>query len=151
MLSLRLLLLWVHLAGVVVWFGAIAYFLLVLRPAVRGSGMERREWYRLLREIKGRLRRVVGVALAAILLSGIGLAHARGLWRTDVWSIGTYGQAFVLKLLLVALLIGIFATALPLIERIQVPVQRGRAFVWTHAVALAIGSAAALLGLFLHG
>jgi uncharacterized membrane protein len=151
MLSLRLLLLWVHLAGVVVWFGAIAYFLLVLRPAVRGSGMERREWYRLLREIKGRLRRVVGGALVAIVASGVWLAHERGLWRADLWSLGPYGQAFALKLLLVALLIGIFLTALPLIERIELPVKRGRAFVWTHAVALAIGSATALLGLFLHG
>lgn len=32
--ALRGLVLWIHLAGVVVWFGAVAYFLLVLRPAV---------------------------------------------------------------------------------------------------------------------
>jgi uncharacterized membrane protein len=151
MLSARLLFLWLHLAGVVVWFGAIAYFLLVLRPAVRRSGMERREWYRLLRHIKGRLRWVVGVALLAIVVSGVMLAESRGLWRADIWATGLYGQVFVVKLLLVAILIGIFAGALPIIERIRTPVRRGRAFLWTHVIALVVGSATAWLGLFLHG
>lgn len=148
---LRALVLWVHLAGVVVWFGAIAYFLLVLRPAVRTAGMERRQWYLLLRQIKHRLRRVVGGALVAIVVSGLIQAGDRGVLRWDLASLGGYGRVFAWKMVIVVVLIGIFLTALPLIERIESPMRRGRAFVWTHAVALSLGAAAAYLGLLLHG
>jgi uncharacterized membrane protein len=135
----------------VVWFGAIAYFLLVLRPAVRSSEMQRAQWYLLLRQIKRRLQRVVGAALVAIVASGLVLANWRGWLRWDLWAIGLYGRVFLIKLLLVAILIGIYLTALSLIERIETPVRRGQAFVWTHSVALVIGSVAAFLGLLLHG
>lgn len=148
---LRALVLWIHLAGVVVWFGAVAYFLLVLRPAVRASGMQRTQWYLLLRQIKRRLRLVVGAALAAILLSGLVQARWRHLLRWDLWSSGPYGRLFVVKLLLFAALLGIYLTALPMIERIRVPARRGKLFVWTHVAALVLGSLAAFLGLLLHG
>ena len=69
----------VHLCGVVVWMGAVAYYLLILRPALSTAGLERRERYALLVAIKARLRRVVGVALAAIVVSGLVSAHFRGL------------------------------------------------------------------------
>lgn len=148
---LRGFVLWVHLAGVVVWFGAVAYFLLVLRPAVRASGMRRSEWYLLLRYLKRRLRRVVGGAVAAILASGLVLAHARGLLSAPPWALGWPGRVFGAKLVLVAALVATYLAALPLIERIPVPRARGRAFVWTHAGALALGAAAAFLGFLLHG
>lgn len=143
--------LWIHLAGVVVWFGAIAYFLLILRPAVRASAIERTQWYLLLRQIKRRLRPVVGTALVAILVSGLVQARWRGVLRWDLWSMGSYGRLFLLKLLLVGILVGIYLTALPLIERIKVPARRGQAFVWTHIAALVLGSIAAFLGLLVHG
>lgn len=147
----RGLVLWVHLAGVVIWFGAVAYFLLVLRPAVRASGMQRPEWYLLLRHLKRRLRRVVGGAVVAVVASGLVLAHARGLLNAPPWALGWPGRIFGAKLALAALLVAVYLAALPLIERIRAPRARGRAFVWTHAAALALGSAAALLGLLLHG
>lgn len=148
---LRALLLWVHLAGAVVWFGAVAYFLLVLRPAFAASGMERRPWYLLLRALKYRLRRVVGVAVVAMLGSGLQLAHGRGLLRADLLATGTYGRVFAAKLVVVAILVAVFALALPIIERIPEPARRGRAFVWTHVAVLVLGSLAAYLGLLLHG
>lgn len=148
---LRSAVLWVHLAGVVVWFGAVAYFLLVLRPAVRAAEMERSQWYLLLRQIKRRLRRVVGGALAAIVASGLLLAHWRGLLRPEVWPADLYGRVFSLKLLLVLILVTIYLTALPTIARLEPPLRRGRAFVQVHGVALLIGSVAAFLGLLLHG
>lgn len=148
---LRALLLWVHLAGVVVWFGAVAYFLLVLRPAFAASGMERRPWYLLLRALKHRVRRVVAVAVVAMLGSGLLLAHGRGLLRADLLSSGTYERVFAAKMLVVAVLVVVFAGALPLIERIPEPVRRGRAFVRTHVAVLLLGAVAAFLGLLLHG
>ena len=62
----------VHLAGVVVWMGAVAYYLLVLRPAMAAAGLARRERYLLLLAIKARLRRVVGASVVAIVASGAG-------------------------------------------------------------------------------
>jgi uncharacterized membrane protein len=147
----RTLLLWVHIGGVVVWFGAIAYFLLVLRPAVAASGMERGQWYLLLRALKRRLRRVVGVAVAAVVLSGLLLADLRGLLRWQVVAGGGYGTLVALKLALAAALVLVFATALPLIGRIAEPLRRGRAFVWTHAGALVLGAAAVYVGILLRG
>lgn len=147
----RGLVLWVHLGGVVVWFGAVAYFLLVLRPAVRASRMQRREWYLLLRHLKRRLRQVVGGAVAATLASGLVLAHARGLLSAEPWALGWQGRVFTVKLALVAVLVAVYLAALPLIERIPVPRARGRAFVATHVAVLALGAAAAFLGLLLHG
>src|SRR5690606_26340964 len=140
-----------HLAGVVVWFGAVAYFLLILRPAVRAADMERSQWYLLLRQIKRRLRIVVGGAVITMILSGLWLASARGLLRTDLWSSGAYGRIFVLKMAVVASLIVIYLTALPLIARLEPPLRRGRAFTRVHIAALLLGAIAALLGLLLHG
>jgi uncharacterized membrane protein len=149
--ELRTLLLWVHIGGVVVWFGAIAYFLLVLRPAVAASGMERGQWYLLLRAVKRRLRRVVGVAVAAVVLSGLLLADLRGLLDWRVVSGGGYGSLVAMKLGLAAALVAVFLTALPLIGRIAQPVRRGRAFVWTHTGALVLGAAAVYVGILLRG
>jgi uncharacterized membrane protein len=144
--------LWIHLAGVVVWFGAVAYFLFILRPAVRSSQMERKQWYLLLRRIKDRLRLVVGIALLAIVSSGALLADWRGLLRTDLWSgAGLPGRVFLLKLLVVLLLVALYLAALPIISRLEPPVRRGRAFVQVHVAALLLGSVAAFLGLLIHG
>lgn len=148
---IRTVTLWVHLAGVVVWFGAVAYFLLVLRPAVRSAGMERSQWYLLLRQVKARLRRVVGGALAAIVASGVLLAHWRGLLSPDLWAAGAYPRIFLLKLSLVGILAVIYLTALPTIARLEPPLRRGRAFVVVHFAVLVIGSVVVFLGLLLHG
>lgn len=149
--GLRSVVLWVHLAGVVVWFGAVVYFLLVLRPAVKAAGMERSQWYLLLRQIKLRLQRVVGGALVALIASGLLLAHWRGLLRADLWSADSYGRVFLIKLVLVAALVTIYLTALPAIARLEPPLRRGRAFVVVHAAALSLGAITAFLGLLLHG
>ena len=152
MLLLRPLVLWLHLAGVVVWFGAVAYFLFILRPAVRRSGMDRRQWYLLLRHLKERLRRVVGAALFLIVVSGAVLADWRGLWTTGPWgTAGAYQRLFLAKLGIVAALVAIYLAALPLIARIEPAVRRGRVFVLVHAAALVLGSIAAFLGLMIHG
>ena len=151
MMWMRSTMLWLHLAGVVVWFGAVAYFLLVLRPAVRAAEMERGQWYLLLRQIKRRLQRVVGAALLAIVGSGVVLAHARGLLRADLWSAGVAGRVFLVKLVLVAVLVVIYLTALPAIARLEPALRRGKMFVHVHRLALLLGSIAAFLGLLLHG
>lgn len=149
--GLRTFLVWVHVGGVVVWFGAIAYFLLILRPAFAASGMERGQWYLLLRALKLRLRRVVGVAVAAVVASGLMLAHMRGLLYWPVLTGGGYGSLVAVKLALATTLVAVFAAALPLIERMPEPKRRGRAFVRTHVAALTLGAAAAFVGILLHG
>ena len=151
MMWMRSTMLWLHLAGVVVWFGAVAYFLFILRPAVRSAEMERGQWYLLLRQLKRRLQRVVGVAVLAIVGSGVVLAHARGLLRVDLWSAGPMGRVFLVKLVIVGVLVVIYLTALPAIARMAPPLRRGQAFVQVHRVALLLGAIAAFLGLVLHG
>ena len=125
----------VHVSGVVVWMGAVAYHLFVLNPAMRAADLDRPTRYALLRAIKRRIRIVVGIAVIAIVLSGIVNAQLRGLWTPTVVPPATV-HLFHLKLATAAVLILIFLTALPLLKRVQRPRLRGRLFTLVHAVVL---------------
>ena len=138
-----------HIAAVVVWFGAVAYYLFILRPALRRSGVERKAQYAILAEIRARLKRVVGVAVGVLLLSGLTLARLRGFVGSDVPMDPVRTRLFHAKLAVAALLVAIFLTALPLLRRVQAPRLRGRLFVATHAVVLALGAVAAAIGVIL--
>ena len=66
-------------------------------------------------------------------------------------SAGASGRVFLTKLVVVALLVVIYLTALPAIARLEPPLRRGKAFVHVHRVALLLGAIAGFLGLVLHG
>jgi uncharacterized membrane protein len=138
-----------HVAAVVVWFGAVAYYLLILRPALRRSGVDRRAQYAILGEIRARLKRVVGVAVAGLVLTGFVLARLRGLVGGDVPVDPMRVQLFHAKLVVAAILVAVFLTALPLLRRVRTPKLRGRLFVATHAVVLTLGAVAAAIGVVL--
>jgi uncharacterized membrane protein len=139
----------VHIAAVVVWFGAVAYYLLILRPALRRSGVERKAQYAILAEIRARLKRVVGVAVLVLVASGITLARLKGLLGGGVPVDPVRLRLFHLKLAVAALLVLVFLTALPLLRRVRTPKLRGRLFVATHVVVLALGAIAAAIGVVL--
>ena len=137
-----------HIAGVVVWMGAVAYYLLILRPALRASGLERKATYPLLVAIKARLRRVVGASIVVIVASGLYNAHVRGLLAPGAR--GTLrGEIFRWKMLVVSVLIVTFLVALPLLRRVRTPALRGRLFVAVHVFVLACGLLAAVAGVIL--
>jgi uncharacterized membrane protein len=138
-----------HLAAVVVWFGAVAYHLLILRPALRRSGGERKAQYAILAEIRARLKRVVGVAVLVLVTSGLTLARLRGLLGGDAPVDPARARLFHVKLAVAALLVLVFLTALPLLRRVRTPKLRGRLFVATHVVVLALGAIAAAIGVVL--
>jgi len=139
----------VHLAGVVVWMGAVAYYLFILRPAMRAAGFERRERYALLVAIKARLRRVVGVSVVAIVASGIVSARLRGLLGGGDPPPLFYRRVFAWKMVTVAILILIFLFALPLLERVRTGALRGRLFNAIHIIVLLLGLLAAAGGVML--
>ena len=138
-----------HVAAVVVWFGAVAYYLLILRPALRRSGVDRQAQYAILAEIRARLKRVVGVAVAVLVLSGFVLARLRGFVGGDVTADPMRVRLFHAKLVIAAILVAVFLTALPLLRRVRTPKLRGRLFVATHAVVLTLGAVAAAIGVLL--
>ena len=138
-----------HIAAVVVWFGAVAYYLLILRPALRRSGVERKAQYAILAEIRARLKRVVGVAVVVLVATGLTLARLRGLLGGDVPVDPVRTRLFHIKLGVAGILVLVFLTALPLLRRVQTPKLRGRLFVMTHAAVLALGAIAAAIGVFL--
>jgi uncharacterized membrane protein len=139
----------VHVAGVIVWLGAVAYHLLILFPALRASGIERPAYYAVVRAIKRRLRVVIGIAIVAIVVSGLVNAELRGLLN------GTNGYAplvrhlFYAKLVVVGVLVVTFLTALPLLQRVTVPKLRGRLFKAVHVAVLVLGLFAAAVGVIL--
>ena len=138
-----------HVAAVVVWFGAVAYYLLILRPALRRSGVDRHAQYAILGGIRARLKRVVGVAVVVLVLSGLTLARLRGFVGGDVPVDPMRVRLFHAKLGIAAILVAVFLTALPLLRRVRTPKLRGRLFVATHAVVLALGAVAAAIGVVL--
>ncbi len=138
-----------HIAGVVVWMGAVAYYLLILRPALHISGIERKATYPLLAAIKVRLRWVVGGAIIVIVASGLYNAHRRGLVGAAGGADEVHRHVFWWKMLVVLLLILIYIFALPLLARIHTGKLRGRLFVAVHVVVLTLGALAAAAGVFL--
>lgn len=143
--------LFTHLAGVVVWMGAVAYYLFILRPAMTMAGLERPARYALLVAIKRRLRLVVGIAVAAIVASGIVNARLRGLLGGDAPANAFAQQVFRWKMVVVGLLILIFLFALPALQRVRTGALRGRLFNLTHVVVLALGALATIGGILLAG
>jgi uncharacterized membrane protein len=144
--------LFAHIAGVVVWMGAVAYYLFVLRPAFRMAGMERRATYPLLSAIKSRLRRVVGAAIVVIVVSGLYNANRRGLLVASTPdAVDTfYHRVFFWKMIVVALLVLTFLVALPLLARVRTGKVRGRLFVLVHVAVLVLGAIAIGAGIMLN-
>lgn len=138
-----------HIGGVVVWMGAVAYYLLILRPALRMSGMGRKASYPLLAAVKARLRRVVGGAIVVIVVSGVYNAHRRGLLGAGGAASELQHRIFWWKMAIVLLLILTFIFALPLLARVRTGKVRGRLFVLVHIVVLALGVLAAGAGVLL--
>ncbi|NUQ20371.1 MAG: hypothetical protein HOQ09_05355 [Gemmatimonadaceae bacterium] len=139
----------VHLGAVVVWFGAVAYYPLILRPALRASAVERKAKYVILGAVKARLKIVVGGAVIALAASGLTLGWLRGFVGAGQATGVFHHRLFLVKLALGAALIVVFLTALPLLQQVQVPTRRARLFLATHLVVLALGLIAAGVGILL--
>jgi uncharacterized membrane protein len=139
-----------HIAGVVVWMGAVAYYLFILRPAMKMAGMERKSTYPLLSAIKSRLRRVVGISIVVIVASGLYNARLRGLIGSAAVADDLRRRIFMWKMVIVAVLILTFLFALPLLARIRTGKIRGRLFVAIHVVVLILGALAAGAGVLLR-
>lgn len=141
--------LFLHLAGVVVWMGAVAYYLLILQPALRMAGVERSVRYALLVAIKARLRRVVGVAIAVIIASGLVNARLRGLLGGATPADEASLRIFRWKMVVVAALVLVFLFALPALKRVKTGAVRGKLFNATHAIVLVLGALATAGGILL--
>ena len=139
----------VHIAGVVVWFGAVAYYLFILRPAMAMAGLERQARYALLVAIKARLRRVVGASVVAIVASGLVNARLRGLLGGPYVADELSRRVFAWKMVVAALLILVFLFALPALKLVRVGIWRGRLFNAVHVVVLVLGVLAAIGGILL--
>lgn len=139
-----------HIAGVVVWMGAVAYYLFVLRPAMKMAGMERKSTYPLLSAIKSRLRRVVGISIVVIVASGLYNAQLRGFIGSAAVADDMHRRIFMWKMVIVAVLILTFLFALPLLARVRTGKIRGWLFVAIHVAVLILGALAAGAGVLLR-
>ncbi|HEY0972056.1 MAG TPA: hypothetical protein VGE02_13905 [Gemmatimonadales bacterium] len=138
-----------HIGAVVAWFGAVAYYLAILRPAMRMAGIDRKAQYPLLVAIKHRLRVVVGAAVVVLVVTGTFNAWVLGLLGPAARADDPRVAIFHVKLGVAALLILTFLTALPLLRRVRTPAVRGRLFVAVHVAVLVLGVVAAGAGVLL--
>ena len=141
--------LFLHLAGVVVWMGAVAYYLFILQPAMRMAGVERPVRYALLVAIKARLRRVVGIAITVIIVSGLVNARLRGLLGGAALADEASRRIFRWKMAVVGALVLIFLFALPALKRVRTGAVRGKLFNLVHVVVLLLGALATAGGILL--
>lgn len=138
-----------HIAGVVVWMGAVAYYLFILRPAIKAASLERPTYYALVKAIKPRLQRAVGASIVVIVATGLFNAHLRGLLGPAAGGGDLRHRLFYWKMGIVTVLVLTFLTALPLLARVRTPKLRGRLFVGVHWMVLTLGLLAAAVGVFL--
>ena len=141
--------LFVHIAGVVVWMGAVAYYLFILQPALQMAGVERPTRYALLVAVKARLRLVVGLSVIAIVASGLVNAWLRGLLGGQAAADDFARRVFFWKMIVVGLLILIFLFALPALKRVRTGAVRGKLFNLTHVVVLVLGALATIGGILI--
>jgi uncharacterized membrane protein len=104
MLTLNLIMRWLHIFSAITAVGATIFLRLVLIPSLTGLPDEARAL--LLKNMSGRLRTLIHSAIGGIIISGLYNTHV--LWKT---SIGPYALVYVVKVSL-ALIIFIVAILL---------------------------------------
>jgi uncharacterized transporter YbjL len=104
MLTLNLIMRWLHIFSAITAVGATIFLRLVLIPSLTGLPDEARAL--LLKNMSGRLRTVIHSAIGGIIISGLYNTHV--LWKT---SIAPYALVYVVKVSL-ALIIFIVAILL---------------------------------------
>ena len=106
MITVNLLMRWLHIFSVIAAVGATLFLRLVLIPSMAEIQNDARA--QLLNSMAGRLRRLIHGAIGGILLSGLYNTHL--LWKT---SVAPYGMVYALKVMLalVVFMIAIFLTS----------------------------------------
>ena len=105
-LSFRLIILWLHILGVVIWVGGLLFQLLVITPTLTRAASVR-ERLRLGLSLEARFRSVMWPAVGLVLLTG--LYNVMNVWYAITLAGGSVPPTFVrvlgIKLLLVALML----------------------------------------------
>jgi len=132
---------WVHVTGVVIGVGGIAFLLLALTPALRGFQPEQR--HHLVKRVMDRFRWLLWGAMAAILLSGLYII--RQVYWEVAW--GKSWQLLTVKIVL-AFIVFVIALALTLPFKLFDRV-RARGRIWL-AVALGLSIAIIFIAAYLR-
>ena len=106
MITVNVLMRWLHIFSVIAAVGATVFLRLVLIPSMAEIQNDARA--QLLKSMAGRLRKLIHGAIGGILLSGLYNTHL--LWKT---SVAPYGMVYALKVMLalVVFMIAIFLTS----------------------------------------
>ncbi len=97
------LVMWIHLIAVVTWIGGLLFVPLVLKPALRGLTPESQQ-AQVLSRVGLRFRTIAWVSLITLILTGaFNMLYEGGSARLE----STWGAVLMLKLLLVAIAVGL--------------------------------------------
>lgn len=97
------LVMWIHLLAVIAWIGGLLFFTLVLRPVLRALP-DASQPAETLRRVGRRFRTVAWISLVTLILTGAGnILHEGGSARIAT----AWGAVLMLKLLLVAVAVGL--------------------------------------------
>ena len=100
-----MLFMWFHLVAVTAWIGGMLFYSLVLRPAV-GQALSTPEGLEIRHRIQTRFRAVRWLSLLVLIITGLwNLLHEGASARLD----STWGGILLVKLLLVAIAVGLTA------------------------------------------
>lgn len=152
----------VHVTCALFWLGWMVYVSLFVMPLVRRVVPEK--FYELRARLQARTRKVVGVFIVLIILTGTYNLEYRGLLNPRVLFATRYGLWVVLKIFLALTLFGFYFAAPRFSSRMEAgeaargsdPNHRDRGgtravFVVVHMVALGLGLTVAYIGISIGG
>lgn len=107
---------WIHLVSAAIWVGGGIFLGAVLAPILKQSSLQLEERISIMIRVGRRFNRIALPALAVLIGTGVYNAHAF-LLRPDALLESSYGTYLVIKMVLVAAVLTVYAIHVKVIDR----------------------------------
>jgi len=102
------LLSWIHITSAAIWVGGSLFIGAVFAPILKKMSMSVEERLQLMIKVGRRFNKIAVPALVILIVTGIYQAHLV-LQKSDILYDSSYGNVLIIKMILVAALIGTYA------------------------------------------
>ena len=110
------LLSWVHITSAAIWVGGSLFIGAVFAPILKKMSMSVEERLQLMIKVGRRFNKIAVPALIILMVTGMYQAHLV-LQKTDILYDTSYGNVLIIKIILVAALIGTYAVHVRVIRK----------------------------------
>ena len=110
------LLSWIHITSAAIWVGGSLFIGAVFAPILKKMSMSVEERLQLMIKVGRRFNKIAVPALIILIITGIYQAHLV-LQKSDILYDSSYGNVLIIKMILVAALIGTYAIHVRIIRK----------------------------------